>query len=73
LDKQFRIRAITATELKAHGTNWDTWEGLDSAILAMGTAEEEYVELPFGEDASFEAKCPNCGHIGLMRKITGMI
>ena len=73
LDKRFRIRVITATELKAHGTNWETWEGLDSAILAMGTAEEERVKFPFGEDASFEAKCPNCGHIGLMRKLRGII
>ena len=73
LDKQFRIRVITATELKAHVTNWDTWEGLDLAILAMATADEECVELPFGEDASFEAKCPNCGHIGLLRNISGII
>jgi hypothetical protein len=72
-DKRFRIRVITGSELKAHGTNWDTWEGLDLAILAMATADEECVELPFGEDASFEAKCPNCGHIGLLRNISGII
>jgi hypothetical protein len=72
-DKQFRIRVITATELKAYVTNWDTWEGLDLAIFAMGTAEEERVELPFGEDASFEAKCPSCGYVGLLRNISGLI
>ena len=73
LDKKFRIRVITATELMAHGAGRDSWEGLDSAILAMGNAEEERVKLPFGEDASFEAKCPNCGHIGLLRNISGLI
>ena len=72
-DKQFHICVITETELKAHGADMDTGEGLDSAILAMATAEEDYVKLPFGQDASIEAKCPDCGNIGLNRKITGMI
>ena len=72
-DKQFRICVITAAELKAHGVDMDTWEGIDSAILAGATAGEEHVKLPFGQDASFEAKCPNCGNIGLIRTITGML
>ncbi len=72
-DKKLRIRVIKKTELEALGVDFDTGDGFDEAVRAVGTPEEEELNLPRGEDASFEARCPNCGHVGLHRKINGII
>ncbi len=72
-DKSFRVVDIGKTEMAAHGGDLDTGLGVEEAIRSIAASDEDCIELPFGQDACLIARCPQCGNIGLQRKIEGLI
>ena len=72
-DKTFRVEVVDEHKMKTYGGDMGSGVGVDAAIRAMAAPGEELIDLPFGRDASFAARCPNCRRIGLNRKISGMI
>jgi hypothetical protein len=72
-DRTFRVEVVDEYKMKTYGGDLDSGMGVDAAIRALAAPGEERINLPFGEDVSFAARCPNCGRVGLKRKIIGLV